>query len=490
MMFQMQASACPVHCPRARGAAIAGGGTSGPGARASLRRLLATLVALLALVLAGSPSRAQSATGTAPPFSQQVLDELLAPIALYPDALLTQVLIASTYPLEVVQAARLLNQNSGLAPDALAAVAEQQPWDPSVIALTRFPSVLAMMDEKLDWTQKLGDAFLAQQAQVMDTVQALRVRAQAAGNLTSNAQQTVVVQERVIVIEPAQPQVVFVPFFDPMFVYGNWWWATPPRWVWAPPPRYWPPGWRPGWGPGVGWGRPIGAPPVIWHGRGPNWHNHTIVVNNTTINNNNVIINNGGRGSSVWTHNPGPRRGVSDPHWREGPPPGATTGPGGIDRHRPGGTATPPATRPAPTRPGTGGSAGHAPQARPLPAPTDDVPGPGSRPGARPRPGDATPPAGGRPPRTGAPAANPPNPLNPLNPPMGRPAGPAAPTTLAPAPTPPRSPQAPPSPRAPGADAPREPGTRPAPQRERSDRADRDAGNNRPGGTSPARATP
>lgn len=471
-------------------------------------KILGGVLAALAFVVlgfAGGAARAQPGVSP-PPFDQQALDELLAPIALYPDALLTQVLIASTYPLEVVQAARLVDRSRDLEPDALAGVAEAQAWDPSVIALVRFPSVLAMMDEKLDWTQRLGDAFLAQQADVMNTVQALRARAQAAGNLDSNAQQTVVVQDRYIVIEPTQPQFVYVPFFDPMFVYGNWWWGAPPRWVWVPPPRYRPPGWGPGWGPGIGWGRPIGAPPWIWHGRAPNWRERNIVVNNTTI------INNGGRGAPVWTHNPGPRRGVSDPRWREGPPPGATrpsgpdrtrpggaqpmpertrpggaqpmperTRPTGPDRTRPGSPQPQPDARPLPTRPGAGSNAPQATAPTAPSTPGDNGGGRhGSRPGSRPPPGDAAAPGNARPPRAGAPAANPE---------AGRPARPA--------PAPPRQ--------APAADAPGAPGARAAPpERSRGDgepasarkeapdrsRGDRDAGSARPGGISPARATP
>lgn len=424
--------------------------------------LLALLLVALALALPSTAPRAQS---TPAPFDQQTLDELLAPIALYPDALLTQVLIASTYPLEVVQAARFVDRSRELAPDALAAAAEEQPWDPSVIALVRFPSVLAMMDEKLDWMQKLGDAFLAQQAAVMDTVQALRARAQAAGNLNSNAQQTVVVQERIIVIEPAQPQVVYVPFFNPMFVYGNWWWSAPPRWVWVPPPRYrppgWVPGWGPGWGPGIGWGRPVGVPPWIWHGRAPNWRDRNIVINNNT-----VIVNN--RGAPVWAHNPAPRAGVSNPRTQGGFPP-PVAGPGGPrapDRDRP--PARPPESRAAPTHPGP-----------PRAAPPAGMPPPahsGTRPAARPPqpqpgPSDAAAPPGVRPP-PGAPAASP----------GARPAIPAGP---APAP-----PAARPAPRpAPQPDAGDSTGgaARPAPPgRNGSDRE----GTPRPGTSSPPRATP
>ena len=380
-------------------------------------RLLAIAWIVLVLALAGTASRAQQVTAS---FDQRTLDELLAPIALYPDALLTQVLIASTYPLDVVQAARFVDRSRDLAPDALAAAAEAQPWDPSVVALVRFPSVLAMMDDKLDWTQKLGEAFLAQQADVMDTVQALRARAQAAGNLQSNAQQTVVVQERVIVIEPAQPQVVYVPFFNPAVIYGTWWWPAPPRWVWAPPPWYRPPGWGawwgPGWGPGVGWGPPVGAPPWIWHGRTPNWRNRNIVINNTVVNNNStVVVNN--PGLPVWTHNPGSRGSVAPPGPRSAYPLPVSTpaNPRGSDRER---AAKPPASRPPPQHSGvTGGppafaappagNSGSLPGTRPLPQPPAPV-NAATRPEVRPQPGVPAPGHAPAPrPQPGAPAAVP-----------------------------------------------------------------------------------
>ena len=420
-------------------------------------RLLALLLLTLAISLTGAASRAQ----TAPPFDQQTLDELLAPIALYPDALLTQVLIASTYPLEVVQAARFVDRNRDMAPDALAAAAETQAWDPSVVALVRFPSVLAMMDDKLDWTQKLGDAFVAQQAAVMDTVQALRARAQAAGNLGSNAQQTVVVQDRFIVIEPAQPQIVYVPFFNPLFVYGNWWWATPPRWVWAPPPWHRPPGWVPGWGtgwgPGIGWGRPVGAPPWIWHGRGPNWHDRNIVINNNT-----VIVNN--RGPQVWTPDPGPRRHVSRPGGREAFAPEANL-PGTTS----GWPGRAPESRPAPMLPGS--MTGNPMMG--VPPPASAGPRPGARPPAPPRPAPGNNNAAQPRPSPGAPAPNPG--AQPTTPNGSAP--PAAPPAARPAPRP----AAPPATRDVAAEAPRA-----APPARNG--TVRDSGS-RPGTSSPPRAT-
>ncbi|HWU40083.1 MAG TPA: DUF3300 domain-containing protein, partial [Candidatus Acidoferrum sp.] len=136
----------------------------------------------------------------------------MAPIALYPDALLAQVLMASTYPLEVVQAERWLKANPNLTGDALEAAMQQQPWDPSVKGLTAVPQVLQMMNDNLDWTQKLGDAFLAQEKEVMDAVQVLRGKAYAAGNLKTTPQQTVVVEPapapQTVVVQQAPPQII------------------------------------------------------------------------------------------------------------------------------------------------------------------------------------------------------------------------------------------------------------------------------------------
>src|SRR5512136_2387930 len=169
---------------------------------------------LLVLLLAAPPwviAQATQETEQAKPFKQEELDQMLAPVALYPDDLLTQLLMASTYPLEIVQAARWAKQNKDLKGDVLTDALEKQDWDPSVKSLVAFPDVLSKMNENLEWTQKVGDAFLAQQKQVMDTIQNLRNKEQEAGNLKTTEQQKVIVQEKVIVIEPAQPQVVYVP---------------------------------------------------------------------------------------------------------------------------------------------------------------------------------------------------------------------------------------------------------------------------------------
>ncbi len=212
--------------------------------------LVALLVASLALPAGG---QGQALPWTTPPastpdakaapagktFSQEELDQLLAPIALYPDALLAQVLMASTYPLEIVQADRWVKANPTLKDKALQDALQNQPWDASVKSLAVFPQVLGMMSEKLDWTQKLGDAFLAQQKDVLATTQTLRGKAQAQGSLKDSEQQKVVSEQvdntTVIKIEPANPEVVYVPTYNPTVVYGSWWYPAYPPYYYYPP---------------------------------------------------------------------------------------------------------------------------------------------------------------------------------------------------------------------------------------------------------------
>jgi hypothetical protein len=219
---------------------------------------------LLALVVGTSPAPAETyivepiTDSAATPadgqgFSQAELDQMLAPIALYPDALLSQVLIAATYPLEIVEAARWSRQNPQLSgEDAVAAVAEQG-WDPSVTSLVAFPDLLARMDEDLEWTRKLGDAMLYQETQVMDSIQFLRARADATGTLESTEHVKVIREEKTIVIEPARTRIVHVPYYDPYVVYGTWWWPAYRPIVWAPPAYYYGYGGYPGfyWGSGI-----------------------------------------------------------------------------------------------------------------------------------------------------------------------------------------------------------------------------------------------
>jgi len=154
------------------------------------------------------------------------LDALVAPIALYPDNLLSLVLMASSYPLEVVQADRWLKENKNLKGDEQKAAADKQGWDDSVKSLLATPDVLSMMSSKLDWTMKLGDAVLAQQPDVMDAIQRLRSKAEANNKLTTTKQQTVVKRQeqgrQIIAIEPTDPETIYVPYYDPSVVYGSW----------------------------------------------------------------------------------------------------------------------------------------------------------------------------------------------------------------------------------------------------------------------------
>ena len=178
------------------------------------------------------------------PFKAEELDQMLAPIALYPDALLSQVLMASTYPADVAEAAKWSKANPKQQGDAAVTAVQDKPWDPSVKSLVAFPQALATLAEKPEWVQRVGDAFLAQPNDVMDSVQRLRAAAEKSGNLKSNEQQKVIVeqapqtQQTVIKIEPANPQVVYVPAYNPTVVYGTWWYPSYPPVYLPPPPGY------------------------------------------------------------------------------------------------------------------------------------------------------------------------------------------------------------------------------------------------------------
>jgi hypothetical protein len=171
-------------------------------------------------------------------FTKEELAQMLAPIALYPDSLIAQLLMASTYPLEVVEAERWMRQNKNLKGDDLDAALQEKTWDPSVKSLCHFPDVLFAMSDKLDQTRKLGDAFLSQEEDVMATVQELRQKAQEQGNLKTTKEQQVIVEQEVIRIEPADPLVVYVPAYDPLCVYGPWWYPAYPPYYWYYPPGF------------------------------------------------------------------------------------------------------------------------------------------------------------------------------------------------------------------------------------------------------------
>jgi hypothetical protein len=208
-------------------------------------------------------------------YTQQTPEEvqqLVAPIALYPDSLVAQILAASTFPEQVVEADRWAQTHSDLKGDALAQAVDQQPWDPSVKALAAFPSVLGNMDKNLSWTSSLGDAYYNQQQDVMDAVQVMRQRAQQAGNLQTTPQQTVTTQGSTVIIEPASPEVVYVPAYDPWVVYGGpivaWpgWYPYPGIWYEGPYLSFGI-GFGIGFYGGYGWG---------WHHWGSDWHDHYI----------------------------------------------------------------------------------------------------------------------------------------------------------------------------------------------------------------------
>jgi hypothetical protein len=276
------------------------------------RALIGLLVVLMAIP---APVFAQS---NIPVFRQEELDQILAPIALYPDSLLAQVLMAATYPLEVVQADRWVRQNRNLPPEALNDALDRQRWEPSVKALVPFPDVLSMMSERLEWTQMVGDAFLAQEADVMATVQELRAKAYAAGNLRSTQQQTVSREGTIIVVQPANPQVVYVPVYSPTVVYGRWWHpAYPPVAVYPYPPGAMIVAGVVTFGVGI-------AVASAWnHGWGRcDWGHRNVYVNvNRTVNINRTttVIHTREIQTTTWRHDPGHRKGVAyrDPGTRE-----------------------------------------------------------------------------------------------------------------------------------------------------------------------------
>src|SRR6201995_865839 len=198
------------------------------------------LLALAILIVSAIGAAAQQPDTSPPPSSQpdqtllkpEQLEALVAPIALYPDALLANMLAAATYPLEIVEADRFVKDKKDLKGEALKAEVDKKGWDDSVKALTATPSVLDMMSDKLDWTKSLGDAMLAQQADLMDAIQRLRQKAQANNKLVSTKQQKVTVKtqesKQVIVIEPTDPDTMYVPYYDPAVAYGTWPYADYP----------------------------------------------------------------------------------------------------------------------------------------------------------------------------------------------------------------------------------------------------------------------
>src|SRR6266478_8271180 len=220
--------------------------------------------------------------------SPQELQQLVAPIALYPDALVAQILAASTYPTQIVEADRWIESHPNLKGKNLADEVDKQPWDPSVKALTQFPSVLENMDKNLSWSSSLGEAYVSQEQEVTDAVQQMRQEARQAGKLNSNDQENVTSQDNTIVIEPANPDVVYVPAYDPWLVYGAPIVAYP-GWVPVPGIFFAGPAISFGFGFGIGF---FGGFGWGWHNWGYDWHHHGIIYNhNTYISHSRIFAN-------------------------------------------------------------------------------------------------------------------------------------------------------------------------------------------------------
>lgn len=276
--------------------------------------LMKLSVLLLSFLMGCTALQSQPPPAPGPALAPDQLEGLVAPIALYPDPLLGQILVASTYPLEVVEAFQWLQRNPGLQGAALTQAAQQQTWDPSVQALAPFPGLVKQLNQDIAWTTNLGNAFLNQQSDVMDAVQRMRLKAQQAGKLSSSAQQTVnTVDESgqpYIDIEPANPQVIYIPEYDPTYI-----WGTSPYYPYA----NW---YYPHYGPGIYFGFSPVIPIGIWFGGGwggwggwgwrPGWGGHQIIVNNSFIHRYNYNASRGGalNGRSSWSHDSAHRGGV------------------------------------------------------------------------------------------------------------------------------------------------------------------------------------
>lgn len=290
-------------------------GVSRPRTQRVSRRLAAIVLGMLfcaslTAVAQEPPSAPAEATALLGP---EQLDQLLAPIALYPDPLLANILMAATYPLEVVQAARWVQDpsNAALKGDRLTEALALEDWAPSVKALVPFPDVLRMMDSRLDWMQQLGNAFLSQEAAVMESVQRLRRAAEEAGTLQSTPEQTVTTTGTTIIVEPASPTVVYVPYYDPFLVYGVWPYPAYPPFYFPLPPIY---------VSGVVhttriyFGVGVAVVNLLWGWHHWDWHDHRLYINVSRYN----LLNTGRPRVTrdLWDHDPYHRRGVIYPTQR------------------------------------------------------------------------------------------------------------------------------------------------------------------------------
>jgi uncharacterized membrane protein YgcG len=320
--------------------AITGFQTSFPG-----KQILASLLSLALLLApqtgwayqdqnAPPPDQGQAPPSQAAPYTQQTpeqLQELVAPIALYPDSLVAQILAASTFPEQVVEADRWLQAHPDLKGDDLAKAVDQQPWDPSVKALTAFPTVLGNMDKNLSWASSLGDAYYNQQQNVMDAIQVMRQRAQQAGNLKTTPEQTVTTQGSTVVIQPANPDVVYVPAYDPWAVYGGpldpWpgWYPYPGIWFGGPYLSFGA-GFGIGFFGGFGWGWPHWG--FDWGHRAILFNHGRYVSRSRTFYNRNAYYRGGGARGVARPFNGNARaaRGYAEPRGQSGVRSGAFSG--------------------------------------------------------------------------------------------------------------------------------------------------------------------
>lgn len=386
-----------------------------------------------------TPAEAQAALNPpAPAATPAQLDQMLAPIALYPDQLLVELLMAATFPQQVVDAGKWLQDggNAALKGDDLVNALQPLPWDPSVKSLVAFPQIIAMMNDHLDWTEALGTAFADQQVQTMARVQFLRDRAKAAGHLDSTPQIAVTEQESNIVIEPTDPNTIYVPVYNPAVVYGSWPDSDAPP-LYIPPP----PGFYNGEiGDGIGFSVGFGVVGALWGWGHPNWQRHEVVIDQqryfgiTTTPH--IIGNHVALENNIW-HRTGPIATVPEP--ARPPPPAAAP-------EHPPGTATSTAFKPPPPAP---------PPARPEQREEKQPPHPEEPTAAHPPP----------PPNETRPTEVPHPPEGQPTPPPPRP-GPPPPAIVRPAPQPEARPAPPPE-------------ARPAPQPEE-----------RPAPAAPARPAP
>jgi hypothetical protein len=265
---------------------------------------LAWIMIAMLLVPPGTMAQDSGESEETDGFSKEELTQMLAPIALYPDSLIAEILMASTYPLEIVEAERWLHQHEELQGDALNTALQEKTWDPSVESLCHFPDILFALSDNLDQTRKLGDAFLSQEDEVMAIIQELRHRAENQGNLKTSDKQNVIIEDQTISIEPPDPEVAYVPVYDPLSVYGPWWYPAYPPYYW-----YYPPGFVGGgyisYGPGIFLG--VGWSPWAWF----DWHVHRIHVDLHKTNRFHKHYDKRDFDRPYWQHDSRHRRGVA-----------------------------------------------------------------------------------------------------------------------------------------------------------------------------------